>query len=228
VGKSLLAWLALAVVACGGEIAPWALVDGGPLPTPTVTTPTGTGTVPVPPPTPTLPPQSPPFGPPTLFAPCVFGIEADPTFTGFDESQISVDVAGHASGDLVCVANHFRGRATCPYGQDANGKDPKGAGPCQTTKGASVTGGQVSAQCTDRQAHEEMVWSCRCANAHGLATDGDNYCTCADGVACTQLVPPTGDPNDHVSGGYCLKDGRSFDPKIACMNTCDPSSYPCK
>ena len=92
--------------------------------------------------------------------PCTPAQEADSSFLGFDEKQVEVETRSAACATGVCLVNHFRGRASCPYGQSADGSAPSGGQPCITTSGAAVTGSAsnpakralVAPQCVDRAA----------------------------------------------------------------------------
>jgi hypothetical protein len=131
-----------------------------------------------------------------------------------------------AAGGAVCLLNHFRGRISCPYGQDANSRAPAGASQCVTPEGKAVTGA-VRAQCADRRAVDTVHWSCRCANAYARTDDGDAYCTCPSGMTCKPLVSPLGADPEHASGSYCVKTGHEYDPNSACAVSCDPAVQSC-
>lgn len=166
-------------------------------------------------------------------AACTPPQEDVPAFSGSTEQEVNIaDYAKNAPGADVCLENHFRGRVTCPYGQDAKGNGPTGAPPCKTPSGAAVTGNpnqpsgaMVQAQCVDRRASKAVHWSCRCANAAGKVDDGDAYCACPSSMTCTQLVSSIG--NDHLSGAYCIHAGSIFDPNAACASSCDPVAANC-
>src|SRR5688572_14979278 len=89
----------------------------------------------------------------TVGAPCVPERENDPSFEGYDETEVSLEVpVGTKSGDAVCLIDHFRGRVSCPYGQ-TDDQGAREAPTCKTPKGAPVVGGAnawVQAQCVDR------------------------------------------------------------------------------
>lgn len=166
-------------------------------------------------------------------APCRTLQEAEPTFVGFTEQEVSVeDYVKTAPGTDVCLVNHFRGRASCPYGQDTNGVGPSGAPSCKTTTGQPVTGNSahgaaVPAQCTDRLAADTVHWSCRCANADGKTNDGDTYCACPSGMTCAQLVASIGGPDTHLAGAYCIHANAAFNRASSCSASCDPAAHPC-
>lgn len=73
-----------------------------------------------------------------------------------------------------------------------------------------------------------MYWSCRCANADGQTNDGDTYCACPSGFACTQAIGNHGGGNTWLTGAYCIKDGTAYEPSNSvCSTTCDPTANPC-
>jgi hypothetical protein len=166
---------------------------------------------------------------------CVPSPELSASFADFQVNEITVDEGNAACGGAVCLVNHFRGRTTCPYGQDASGNPPPGFGSACTVPGAGtpvqpndpVAGDTVLPQCLDRRAADTVYCSCRCANVAGRTDDGASYCSCPSGYSCSQVVPAiaAGDPR---SGGYCIKTGTAFDPTVgACANRCDPALNNC-
>jgi hypothetical protein len=169
--------------------------------------------------------------------PCVPAQERDPTFLGFDEKEVNLETQSPSCATGVCLANHFRGRVSCPYGQSADGVPPNGARPCATpAKQAPVTGAanaapanaRVTAQCVDRAADKAVYCSCRCANADGRTDDGSAYCACGDGFACTPLVSSIGADPEHLAGSYCIKSNTAYDAGTACgKGDCDPAAHPC-
>jgi hypothetical protein len=160
--------------------------------------------------------------------PCTPTAEYQPNFDGFDLGSINTEVRspGAPSGAPVCLAYHFQGRVTCPYGQDASGKAPAGASPCVTPDSKSVTG-MVFPQCSARPAAKVVFWSCRCANVQGRTDDGSSYCACPSSMTCTQVVSSIGAVEDDISGAYCLPAGVAYDPNVPCLPVCDPSANPC-
>lgn len=173
--------------------------------------------------------------------PCTPAVESNPAFVGFDQQSVSVELPSPDADPsvIVCLADHFRGRVTCPYGQDQTGTQlpsidgatggafTKGASPCKTPSGDAVTG-EVQPQCTDRKAASVVTWSCRCANAAGRTDDGASYCSCPDGTTCTQLVAPIGPTQGpEISGAYCIATGTSYASFSACLQACDPNVTTC-
>jgi hypothetical protein len=82
--------------------------------------------------------------------PCIPEQEYDPTFPGFDEREVNVESKSFQCETRLCLVNHFRGRVSCPYGQNqsASAADLAPAGtppePCNNSK----PGDQKSACCT--------------------------------------------------------------------------------
>jgi len=170
--------------------------------------------------------------------PCTPEQEYDPTFNGFDEQEVNVESKSFQCQTRLCLVNHFRGRVSCPYGQDKGGNAPAGASAC-TVPGTKdpITGNpadtkkgeSVPAQCKDRIAANAVYCSCRCANVNGKTDDGGNYCSCPDGFSCTQLVSSIGLGNEGLTGAYCVKDNTKYDRNAgACAASCDPTSAKCQ
>jgi hypothetical protein len=174
--------------------------------------------------------------------PCTPEAEYSPAFLGFDEAEVNVEEKSFQCETRLCLANHFEGRVTCPYGQASTGTaadltayDGTHQG-CVTPIDQPVTGidpttglvanppddpnkqpGAVLPNCTDRTAAQAVYCSCRCANVNGQTNDGSNYCSCPTGFSCTQLVSsvgPTTDPG--LVGAYCIKNGTAYDPNSFC------------
>ena len=175
--------------------------------------------------------------PAPLGAPCVSYVhEGQASFGGSLESEVTIETGNPQCGTNVCLYNHFRGRVTCPYGQDATGHGPGGspgclsAGSCEPLRSSDPAQSPlvVPPQCADRTAAAAVYCSCRCANASGGTSDG-TYCACPSGMTCTQLIPSSGTPpagKPDNSGAYCLKIGTEWGGG-ACSVSCDPRSAPC-
>jgi hypothetical protein len=185
--------------------------------------------------------------------PCVPEAEYDTSFLGFDKAEVNVESKSFQCQTRLCLANHFEGRVTCPYGQDSTGApfppattcDPQNAGShdgCCNPIGQVINGidpatgmvddpkvgAGVQPQCVDRTAKKAVYCSCRCANVDGQTNDGANYCTCPSGFSCTQLVSSIGtgiDPG--LTGAYCIISGTDYDPANSCQSPCDPSAGNC-
>jgi hypothetical protein len=59
--------------------------------------------------------------------PCTPEQEYDPTFSGFDPGEVNVESKSFQCLTRLCLANHFQGRVSCPYGQDLSGNPPEPA-----------------------------------------------------------------------------------------------------
>ncbi len=53
--------------------------------------------------------------------PCIPEKEFDQSFLGFDPGEVNVESKSFQCLTRLCLVNHFRGRVTCPYGQDKSG-----------------------------------------------------------------------------------------------------------
>lgn len=82
---------------------------------------------------------------------------------------------------------------------------------------------EVQKNCADRNAHDAVYCSCRCANIDGKTDDGANYCSCPDGFECDQLVQPIGTANALLTGAYCVRKNTGYTP-TSCQRDCDPNS----
>jgi hypothetical protein len=162
---------------------------------------------------------------------CTPSVEGLPTFPGFTPGEVVVEDHNPACGAGVCLANHFQGLTTCPYGQDAQGNAPAGQTPCAVPgtgqRVAPVPPAQVPPWCVDRPPSAAVYCSCRCANADGATDDGAAYCACGSGFTCTQLIAPIGAGDPLLTGAYCVANGTAFDPAASCASMCDPTTHAC-
>jgi hypothetical protein len=165
--------------------------------------------------------------------PCLPAPESSASFAGFDMQEVSLEVGNAGCPGAVCLVNHFQGRTTCPFGQDADG-GPVGS----ATQGCTVPGTGAPVQpsgpdgesvlpwCTDRTASTAVTCSCRCANDQGRTDDGASYCACPSGFECTQVVSAVS-PDDTLAGGYCVRPSAVYDPATACSAECTPGTAGC-
>jgi hypothetical protein len=175
--------------------------------------------------------------------PCTPEQEYDTGFLGFNAAEVNVESKSFQCQTRLCLVNHFQGRVSCPYGQDAQSNPiPPAKTGCLTpgiqskVDGIDPTTGQVKdpkvgaavqPECTDRTADKAVYCSCRCQNVDGKTDDGANYCTCPDGFSCTQLVSSIGAADVGLTGAYCIKNNTKYDPNNACGGTCDPAAKNC-
>lgn len=180
--------------------------------------------------------------------PCTPEQEYNRDFLGFDEKEVNVESKSFQCRTRLCLVNHFRGRVSCPYGQQQSGEPPTGGDkscsiPGDDTKkieGAKdpATGdfidarkkSAVSAQCVDRASDKAVYCSCRCADINGQKPSDQAFCDCPDGFQCQRLVTSIGQGNEGLTGSYCIKQNTAYDPTTACtQGDCDPNnkSRPC-
>lgn len=177
--------------------------------------------------------------------PCTPEQEYDQSFTGFDEKEVNVESKSFQCRTRVCLVNHFRGRASCPYGQSADRTAPAGANPCAVpgtdtpinglTNQADPTSyadprkqALVQPQCVDRAADKAVYCSCRCADINGDKPSDQTFCDCPDGFACTPLVTSIGKGNEGLTGSYCIKNDTVYNADTACnQGDCDPVAKKC-
>jgi hypothetical protein len=164
---------------------------------------------------------------------CLPAAERSASFAGFNAREVSLEVGNAACPGAVCLVNHFEGRTTCPYGQDAQGRPPGGSTQACTVPGTGApvqpsgpAGETVSPWCADRTASADVTCSCRCANAQGRTDDGASYCACPMGFACTQVFSAL-TPGDALAGGYCVRPSSVYDPATACSALCTPGTAAC-
>jgi hypothetical protein len=169
----------------------------------------------------------------SLGDPCTPAAEFDPNFAGFSLREVSVEEHSLQCRIGLCLVNHFRGRTSCPLGQDKQGRNAEGG--CRVPGTQTPVEGPrtndpapadprrlrcVQPQCSRRKAIDAVYCSCRCANANGRRDDGYNYCSCRAGFDCTPLIDSIGSAPDHLSGSYCVKSGSQYDPQ---RDACGPS-----
>ncbi|HEX2673643.1 MAG TPA: hypothetical protein VHM25_22345 [Polyangiaceae bacterium] len=147
--------------------------------------------------------------------PCIPEDEYRVEFSGYNAKEVNVESKSFQCETRVCLANHFQGRVSCKYGQEA------GAGNCTRPgdKSQPITVA-VDAQLKNRTAEKAVYCSCRC--------DGEDknarYCKCPSGYACTKLQEDYHLGSAQLAGSYCVRDGTGYDP--ADSETCSPKGYP--
>jgi hypothetical protein len=66
--------------------------------------------------------------------PCIPEAEYAADFLGFDEHEVNVESKSFQCQTRLCLVNHFRGRVSCPYGQNATANGPDQGGLMSTFK----------------------------------------------------------------------------------------------
>ena len=166
-------------------------------------------------------------------APCVPTNEQVANFSGFGVAEAVIETNSLQCTSKICVANHFQGRVTCPYGQTTTDIANLASDSPQRCRAATTNGtvgtvavtAAVSPQLVARQAADAVICSCRCAGND----PGASYCTCPAGTTCTPLVPNLGlDGGTSITGSYCIKSGTEYDasvPSVECSETStDPNT----
>ncbi|MBX3229304.1 MAG: hypothetical protein KIT84_18215 [Labilithrix sp.] len=174
--------------------------------------------------------------------PCTPEQEYNKDFLGFDEKEVNVESKSFQCRTRLCLVNHFRGRVSCPYGQQPSGEAPVGGDRSCTIPGTDTkiegakdpTTGEfvdprkqnaVPAQCVDRASDKAVYCSCRCADINGQKPSDQTFCDCPDGFQCQRLVTSIGQGNEGLTGSYCIKTNTGYDPTTACtQGDCDPNN----
>jgi hypothetical protein len=134
-------------------------------------------------------------------AACTPSSEDDPSFWGFDANEVSVELGSRQCSSGVCLANHFTGRVTCPYGQDELNPSE-----CLTPGSGDPVWTPVRPQDAYRRSTDAVYCSCRCAGP-----GPGPFCPCPQGYSCTPLVDDIGLPaSSAIAGSYCIKEGTEY------------------
>lgn len=153
--------------------------------------------------------------------PCTPEDEYDINFSGFSVEEVNVESRSFQCETRVCLVNHFQGRVSCPYGNDASSVN---AGKNQKPGNCFIPGSQdpikvaVDPQIQTRQANNSVYCSCRCAGPDKNA----RYCDCPSGFACEKLVDklPLGE-GAQLAGSYCVREGTVYDKNdVVTSDTC--------
>lgn len=170
--------------------------------------------------------------------PCIPEDEYTSTFSGFGVSEANVESRSFQCETRVCIANHFQGRVSCPYGQaDTVATAIKAAvaanqpisslgatvtdapGPCYIPSSSDPVQVAVEAQLENRRADTTVYCSCRCSGPDKNAV----YCQCPSGYDCLPLVPDLNLGQAQLVGQYCLKSGTAYSG-IPTGLSCSPGS----
>ncbi len=147
-------------------------------------------------------------------------------FSGFVTNEVAIGYCAACDGDGLCIANHFQGRVTCPYGQTQEEIDtlpPNDPMRCR----AADTGGGVSTepvlvpvdpQRIDRRGDDAVVCTCQCAGPE-RSMPAEGWCACPSSMECGSLIPDLGGSSS--MSGYCIPVGTSYDPTQPPRETCD-------
>jgi hypothetical protein len=117
--------------------------------------------------------------------PCTPEQEYDPTFLGFSVGEVNVESKSFDCQTRLCLANHFQGRVTCPYGQTKQGQPCAAGSQClQANTGSPYTdtAGNTIGPC-------ELPFSAP-ATSNGTIPSGSAITGVAGDTVDGQLVPP--------------------------------------
>ncbi len=165
-----------------------------------------------------------------LGLPCVISSELEAGFSGFGIEEANVQYVSSLCGGELCVAYHFQGRASCPYGQSESDIQTLAAtdpARCRVTDAMGKVTDQpvtveVLPQLVDRRADKTVYCSCACSGTDPNRT----YCTCPSGMQCEQLSYAL--PESPFMG-YCVRldslYARASVSTLACSRTStDPTT----
>lgn len=132
---------------------------------------------------------------------CTPSEERQAYFSGFEVTEVVVDVPADDCETNLCLVNHFQGRTSCPYGQtdmDAQGQSQTSEELlCHVPGSADRVKVAVPKQFTNRRSSDTVYCSCQC----GGPDPNGNYCACPAGFQCAKLA------GDYA---YCVKSGTEF------------------
>jgi len=150
--------------------------------------------------------------------PCIPEDEYEAGFSGYGLEEVNVEAMSFQCETRLCLVNHFRGRVSCPYGQqfppNADGSvgnvnniaDPNMR--CKVPDGkSSLVTVEVQPQLVKRRANNSVYCSCRCSGPDKTA----RYCKCPSGYGCTLLNDiPLGSGSSQLLGSYCVRNGTAY------------------
>jgi hypothetical protein len=140
--------------------------------------------------------------------PCTPEDEYEPTFSGFANTEVNVESKSFQCETRLCLVNHFRGRVSCPYGQDPAVNDGRACFIPGTQEQVTIA---VEPQDSRRRPNDSVYCSCRCANIDGSKDDGARYCECPSGYDCEKLIEFNLEQTKaQLTGYYCIKQGTRF------------------
>jgi hypothetical protein len=149
--------------------------------------------------------------------PCTPEDEYLQDFSGFDADEVNVESRSFQCETRLCLVNHFKGRVSCPYGQN-DPNDPNAE--LRDGRECFIPGSDfpedriqvaVEPQDTTRRPNDAVYCSCRCANIDGSKDDGARYCECPSGYDCEKLIDfNLAGGQAQLTGFYCIKQGSQY------------------
>lgn len=139
--------------------------------------------------------------------PCIPNDEFSASYSGASEKGAQIEDRSFQCETRVCLVKHFRGRVSCPFGNEEGRSSPllseAYSGP--DAKDCMVPGTDikvevpVNSQCKARKGH--VYCSCRCDGEDSAA----KYCECPEGYECKEVTRSL-DPRLIAPGDkYCVK-----------------------
>jgi hypothetical protein len=154
--------------------------------------------------------------------PCIPEDEYRTNFGGFTETQVNVESRSFQCETRVCLVANFRGRVSCPYGNEG---EPCAIPGTEGKRAEDVVVPDVEPQLLERRPEQAVYCSCRCKGEDPNAT----YCECPSGFTCEKLVDDLGKGNKQLAGSYCIKSGtfRNDDPSQILPDECERAANNC-
>ncbi|MFO7180519.1 MAG: hypothetical protein DIU78_017600 [Pseudomonadota bacterium] len=137
--------------------------------------------------------------------PCIPEDEYQANFSGFAVHEINTESKSFQCETRICLANHFRGRVSCPYGQTE--EEAQNNPQCHIPGSQEPIKVAVAPQFLERRAELTVYCSCRCDGPQANA----RYCECPSGYKCAKLVDDIGvNKEGQLAGSYCIKEGTDY------------------
>jgi hypothetical protein len=158
---------------------------------------------------------------------CTPGDESSTAFPGFGATEVNIEDRTTQCATGICIAAHFQGRVSCPYGgPDCMTRCPYGSD-CTTPSGTPVAV-DVKPQLVTRPPSSAVYCSCRCDGPEGTGP----FCACPNGFECSPLVEDIGIRNPELpvlAGSYCIKAGTAVPDPVALSSgpVCDAALHNC-
>lgn len=147
--------------------------------------------------------------------PCIPEDEYSKDFPGYQPTETNVESQSFQCETRVCLVAYFRGRVSCPYGQEDPAIGAASADQtCYIPGTKSEQGNQISVKVdpwiaraasapNGRKPDQAVYCSCRCDGPD----KGARYCDCPSGFVCQKLVEDIGKGHAQLAGSYCIKEG---------------------
>lgn len=163
--------------------------------------------------------------------PCIPEDEYSKDFPGYQPTETNVESQSFQCETRVCLVAYFRGRVSCPYGQE----DPPASAeqtcylPGTNSTPDNKINGKVDAWIAraasapnGRKPDQAVYCSCRCDGPD----QGARYCDCPSGFVCQKLVEDIGKGHAQLAGSYCIKEGTQVSDPTSLRTTASPCVPP--